>query len=108
MKIFMVINPTKFETSTPENIVEHIEWSTKGQKRIWPLAGIICNPHFADQTEIQDILKGYKTVKKASELLNIPIKATNVHESLLEEFNKTGFNETEVWTIKRFMPKALW
>ncbi|MGD9579839.1 MAG: hypothetical protein AB7V50_00565 [Vampirovibrionia bacterium] len=108
LNIFMVINPTKFETSTPENIIEHINWSTKGQNREWKLSGIICNPHFSDQTEVQDILKGYETVKKASELLNIPIRAVNVHESLIDEFNKTGFNEKEIWVIKRFMPKALW
>src|SRR3989339_705470 len=108
LKIYMVINPKKFETSTPENIIEHINWSTKGQKQSWKLEGIICNPHFSDQTEIQDILDGYKVVKKASEILNIPIKATNVQESLCEEFNKTGFNETEIWKLRRFMPKALW
>lgn len=108
LKIYMVINPTKFETSTPENIEEHVIWSTKGQKQSWKIEGIICNPHFSDQTEIQDILNGYKTVKKASEILNIPIRALNVQESLIEEFNKTGFNETEIWTLRRFMPKAVW
>lgn len=108
LRIYMVINPTKFETSTPENIIEHVEWSTKGQEKQWELAGLICNPHFSDDTQVEDILNGYKTVKKAADKLNIPIKAVNVCEVLIDQFNKTGFNETEIWVIRRFMPKALW
>lgn len=108
LNIYMVINPNKFETSTPENIIEHVNWSTEGQKIKWKLAGFICNPHFSDQTEIQDIFKGYEIVKKASIKANIPIRALNVHKSLINEFNKTNFKETEIWEIERFMPNALW
>jgi hypothetical protein len=108
LKIYMVVNTTKFETSTPENIKEHVKWSTEGQKHTWELTGFICNPHFADQTQVEDILKGYEILKKSSQELNIPIRAINVHESLLEEFKQTGFDEAEIWVINRFMPKALW
>jgi hypothetical protein len=108
LKIYMVINTTKFETSTSENIIEHIKWSTEGQKHNWQLTGLICNPHFSDQTEIKDILNGYKIVKETSQQLHIPIKAINVQESLYDEFLKTGFNEVEIWKLKRFMPQALW
>lgn len=108
LQIYMVINPKKFETSSSENIIEHVKWSTEGQKQVWKLTGFICNPHFSDDTEIKDILDGYKIVKEASEKLNVPIRAINVKESLYEDFIKTGFNEVEIWKIKRFMPKALW
>lgn len=108
LRIYMVVNTTKFETSSVENIIEHVHWSTRGQKRVWQLSGFICNPHFSNETEIDDILKGYEILKKASNSLNIPIKAINIHESLLDEFKKTGYNETEIWSITRYMPKALW
>lgn len=108
LSLYMVINPTKFETSTIENIIEYINWATTGQAINWKLTGLICNPHFGDQTEVSDILKGYKIVKDAANLISIPIRALNVEESLLEEFNKTNFNEVEIWSIKRFMPQALW
>lgn len=108
LKIYMVINPTKFETSTVDNIIEYIEWATTGQKQKWHLTGLICNPHFSDETEIQDILDGYKKVKEASEKTGIPIRSINVQESLYDEFLKTGFNEVEIWKLRRFMPKALW
>jgi len=108
LSIFMVINPYKFETSTVDNIIEHVTWYTTGQKTIWKIAGLICNPHFSDSTTVDDILKGYETVKKASNKLNIPIRAINVADKLLKEFSQTGFNDVETWELKRFMPKALW
>lgn len=108
LKIYMVINPTKFETSTFDNIVEYVNWAVTGQNTTWKLSGLICNPHFGNQTEIKDILNGYKMVKEASQNLSIPIRALNIEESLLEEFSKTNFNEVEVWPLKRFMPQALW
>ena len=108
LRIYMLVNPSKYETSTPENIVEHVNWSRQGQKKIWPITGLICNPHFSDDTEVSDILNGYKIVKKASEMLSIPIKAINVQEKLKEAFIETGFKETEIWFLRRFMPNALW
>lgn len=108
LRIYMVINPTKFETHTPENIYEYVKWASLGQQTTWPITGLICNPHFNDETEISDILKGYQVVKKASMMLDIPIKSVNVLDKLHKEFIQTGFNETEVWVINRYMPKALW
>jgi cellulose biosynthesis protein BcsQ len=108
LKIYIVINPTKFETSTPENIIEHIKWSRTGQKLEWPLAGIICNPHFSEHTVLKDIQDGYKKVIIASKELNIPIRAMNVHESLIDAFDPTGFDGVEIWKLRRFMPAALW
>jgi cellulose biosynthesis protein BcsQ len=108
VRLYMVINPCKFETSSVENIIEHVQWSTIGQKQTWKLTGFICNPHFSDQTQVEDIIKGYKIVKEASEKLNIPILAINMQASLLEAFKQTGFEGVEIWTIERYMPKALW
>lgn len=108
LRIYMVINPSKYETSTVDNIIEYIEWATDGQQEKWKLTGLICNPHFSEHTQVQDILDGYKKVKEASLKIGIPIKAINVLESLYDELIKTGFNETEIWQIKRFMPNALW
>lgn len=108
LRTYMVINPNKFETSTPSNIIEYIKWSTTGQKHTWQLTGLICNPHFSEHTQVKDILDGYKVVKEASKILNIPIKALNVYEPLIKDFNTTEFSEVEIWEIKRFMPEALW
>lgn len=107
LSIYMVINPYKFETSTVDNIIEHVEWYRTGQKTVWEIAGLICNPHFVDKTTVDDIFKGYDTVKKASDKLNIPIRSLNVFENLLDKFQETDFKE-EIWPLKRFMPEALW
>lgn len=108
LSIYMVINPYKFETYTVDNIIEHVSWYRTGQKTVWEIAGLICNPHFTDKTTIDDIIKGYKIVKDASDKLNIPIRALNVFENILDNFRETDFKEAEIWTLKRFMPEALW
>lgn len=108
LKIYMVINPCKFETSSVENIIEHIKWSTEGQKHTWIIDGLICNPNFSEHTTIEDIQKGYLIVKEASKILETPIKAINVLDSLYDEFLKVGIKEAEIWKIKRYMPEALW
>ena len=106
--IYMVINPCKFETSSVENIKEYVKWATHGQKTVWPLAGLIANPHYGDHTTVEDILKGYQIVKQASEALNMPIRALDIDARLEESFQETGFDEVEVWPLTRMMPDALW
>lgn len=109
LNIYIVINTSKHETSTVENIIEYVKW-TEGtdEKPNWKkFSGIIANPHFADATEVEDIRKGYEIIKEASEKLNLPIRALCVSEKLAENFDES-YNGTPVWILKRFMPKAFW
>lgn len=108
LRIYLVVNTSKFETSTVENIIEYVTFSEGLEKRPWKkFSGFISNTHFGDETTKEDIILGYEKLKKASFELNIPIIAIGVPENLANEFKST-YDNTEVWVYKRMMPKAFW
>lgn len=109
LSIFIVINASKPETSSVEKIVEYVNWSSGIGDQSWKtFSGIISNTHFGDETEPADVLKGFEITRKASEILNLPIRAITVSEKLYPEFESMVYNGISVWPLKRFMPKALW
>lgn len=108
LRIYLVINTSKFETSSIENILEYYEFSQGLEKRVWKkFCGIISNTHFGDETTKEDIIRGYEIVKKAAEKIGIPIRAIGVDEKLMSEFDFT-YDGVDVWIYKRLMPKAFW
>lgn len=106
LSIYLVVNTSKFETSGVDNIVEYITFSKGLAKRPWKrFSGMISNTHFGDETTKEDIIRGYEILKKASEIVNIPIRAIGADENInLGQ----SFDGTEVWYYKRLMPKAFW
>ena len=108
LKIYLVVNTAKFETSTVDNIVEYVTFSEGLEKRPWKkFSGVISNTHFGDETTKEDIINGYNKLKKACEIINLPIIAIGVDEKLAQEFG-TQYDDVEVWVYKRMMPKAFW
>ena len=108
MQIYLVINTSKYETSTVENIIEYVRFSEGIEKRPWKkFSGFISNTHLGDETTKNDIINGYEKLKKVSEKLGIPIKAIGVDENLAKDFEKT-YDNIEIWTYRRMMPKAFW
>lgn len=108
LKIYLVVNTSKFETSTVENIIEYVTFAEGLEKREWKkFSGMISNTHFGDETTSEDIIRGYKKLKEASVKLNIPIRAIGVDEKLAKDFSET-YDGVDVWVYKRMMPKAFW
>lgn len=108
LKIYIVINTSKFETSSVDNIVEYISFSEGLEKRPWKkFSGIISNTHFGDETTVEDIKRGYEIIKKASEIVKIPVRAIGVDEKLATAFDFT-YDGIDVWVYKRMMPEAFW
>lgn len=108
LKIYLVVNTSKFETSTVENIIEYVTFAEGLEKREWKkFSGMISNTHFGDETTSEDIIRGYKKLKEASHKLNIPIRAIGVDEKLAKDFSET-YDGVDVWVYKRMMPKAFW
>ena len=108
LKIYLVINTSKFETSSVENIIEYYEFSQGLEKRFWKkFSGIISNTHFGDETTKEDVIRGYEIIKKASEKIGIPIRAIGVDEKMIADFDFT-YDGIDVWIYKRFMPRAFW
>ncbi len=108
IRIYLVVNTSKFETSTVENIIEYATFAKGLEKRDWKkFTGVISNTHFGDETTKEDVINGYNKLKKACEIINLPIRAIGVDEKLLKEFDST-YDGVEVWFYKRMMPKAFW
>ena len=109
LNIYMVINASKFETSTVESIVEYVNWSTGTTKKDWKkFSGIISNTHFSYETTREDVIRGYEITKKAAGLLNLPIIAICVSEGIYPAFEGGSYDGVPIRQLKRFMPKALW
>ncbi len=106
IKIYMVINTAKFETSSVDNILEYITFSEGLEKREWKkFSGFISNTHLGDETTVEDIINGYNKLKKVSEITNIPIRAIGADEKFEGKIPELG---AEIWFYKRLMPRALW
>lgn len=109
LEIYIVLNTSKFETSTVENILEYVKWTEQSDDSYtWKkFSGVIANPHFGDATEIDDIKKGFETIKIAAEKLDLPIKALCVADKFADHFGY-NYENTPIWTLNRFMPRAFW
>jgi hypothetical protein len=108
LKIYLVINTAKFETSSVENILEYYEFSKGTEKRAWKkFSGIVSNTHLGDETTKEDVIRGYELTKKAAAKIGIPIFAIGVDEKLIADFDFT-YDNVDVWIYKRFMPRAFW
>lgn len=106
LRIYLVVNTAKFETSTVDNIIEYVTFSEGLEKRPWKkFTGVISNTHFGDETTKEDVINGYNKLKKACEIIQLPIIAIGVDEKLNFE-NK--YDNVDVWTYKRMMPRAFW
>ena len=106
--IYLVVNTAKYETSSVENIIEYVSFSEGIEKRAWKkFCGLVSNTHFGDETTKDDIIQGYEKLKKASEILNIPIISIGVPNKLAKEFDST-YDGVDIWIYKRLMPKAFW
>ena len=109
LNIYLVVNTSKFETHNVESILEYIKFSEGLEKRDWKkFTGIISNTHFGDETTKEDILRGYKIVKQAAELVDLPVVAIGVPNNLKQEFETDKIDNTEIWFYERLMPNALW
>lgn len=106
LEIFLVVNTSKFETCNVDNIIEYITFSEGIEKREWKkFTGLISNTHFGDDTTKDDVIRGYEILKKASEKVNIPIRAIGVDKKI--DF-PPFYDGVEVWVYDRLMPMALW
>ncbi|SDL31318.1 nucleotide-binding protein [Natronincola ferrireducens] len=80
--MFCVVNANRFETTTVEGVLQHIEGmeAASGAK----VTGLINNTHLLRHTTVEEVLKGQELCEKVGNVLNIPIK----YISVLEEITK--------------------
>lgn len=106
LEIYLVVNTSKFETCNVENIIEYLTFSEGIEHRDWKkFSGLISNTHFGDETTKEDVIRGYEILRRASEKVNIPIRAIGVDSKI--DFPEQ-YDGVEVWFYDRLMPTALW
>lgn len=108
MRIYLVVNTSKYETCNDENLTEYVTFSEGLEKRPWKkFDGFISNTHFGDETTKEDVIRGYEIVKKVSQNLNIPVRAIGVDRKIAGDFGLT-YDGVDIWVYDRIMPKAFW
>jgi len=109
IKIYLVVNCSKFETRDEDSIIEYIEFNSGENKKPWKkISGFISNTHLGDETTCEDIIRGYEILKKVSSKTNIPISAISVDEKFKNDFEGDIYDKIPVRYLNRLMPKALW
>lgn len=108
LRIYLVVNTSKFETCNVENLMEYVTFSEGLEKRPWKkFDGFISNTHFGDETTKEDVIRGYNIVKEVGQKLGIPVRAIGVDRNIAADFGLT-YDNVDVWVYDRIMPKAFW
>lgn len=100
--MYFVINTNRPFTSDADGITEYVE-SIQNASRL-KVSYLINNTNLSYETTAEDIIKGQKIIKEASDKLNIPIKYTCVREDLADRL-PDGI-EGEIFKLKIFMKPA--
>lgn len=109
LKIYLVVNTSKFETRDKESISEYIDFSSGLNKVPWKkFYGFISNTHLSHETTVDDIIRGYELLKTVSDETKIPICAIGADEKFKYDFKSGYYDNVEIWFYERLMPKALW
>ncbi len=104
LRAYLVVNTSKFETSSVDNIIEYVDFAQGGK---YKFTAMISNTHFGDETTKEDILNGYNKLKEVSLKLNLPIRAIGADEKFESELG-SNHDGVDIWYYKRMMPKAFW
>lgn len=99
-RTFMVINPWRPTTGTPEEIESRCRQLEQAARK--PLDGLISNPNLADQTEVQHVEQGHRAVVAAGRRLDKPILCVGVPEGLAGRFDPVGLG-APVLPVRRHM-----
>ena len=109
IKIYLVVNTSKFETKDKDSIIEYINFNSGENKKPWKkISGLISNTHLGDETELKDIINGYNILKEVSKETNIPISAISLDKKFAKDFTDKTYENIPVRLLDRHMPEALW
>jgi len=110
LKIYLVVNTSKFETRDVENIIEYYHFASGLNKKPWKkFSGLISNTHFGSETTREDIICGYEILKKVAMQVEVPIIAIGADIGLKAAMPPDGkYDGVEIWYLERHMPDAMW
>lgn len=101
--MYFVINTNRPFTSTPEGIVEYVD-SIQRASRL-KATYLVNSTNMSYETTVDDIMRGQEIIRKASKMLNIPVKYTCVREDLVDKL-PDGV-DGEIFKLKIFM-RPVW
>lgn len=99
-EFLFVVNTYRPFTTSPEEILamgKEIEVASRLQ-----FTGIVANPNLGRETEVEDILKGLKIIKEASDKMRVDIKFLVVPDLLFEDIRQVGL-DFFIFPIKRYL-----
>ena len=109
IKIYLVVNTSKFETMNKDSILEYIKFNSGENKKPWKkISGFISNTHLGDETTKEDIIRGYEILKQVANETKIPIVAISADQKFQGQFENDQYDGIQIKYLNRLMPKALW
>ncbi len=97
---FLVVNPRRPQTATPEAILAFRTWleSMSGLS----LTGLIANGNLAAATETVHVREDYQLLRGVSEQADLPLVAVVVPERLASSLSPADF-DVPVWPLHRYL-----
>lgn len=109
IKIYLVVNTSKFETMDKDSILEYMRFNSGENKKPWKkISGFISNTHLGDETTKEDIIRGYEILKQVANETKIPIFAISADQKFQGQFENDQYDGIQIKYLNRLMPKALW
>jgi hypothetical protein len=97
--MYFVINTTRPFTKDADGVIQYIR-EIEGASRL-KVKYLVNNANLSYETEIEDIVNGYRIVKEVSERTGLPLKFTAVREDLMDKL--PAEIEGDIFPIKIFM-----
>lgn len=100
LRVIAVINYSRPMTGSKSRIIEYI-------KELGRVDALVANTHLGDETTLEIIEKGTRTILECAEDLGIPVDYIAVDSKFAQEWNPDLFKVPVKW-ITRYMPAAIW
>lgn len=101
LKIYVVTNIARPITGNVQDIVEYV-------KTLGIVNGLINNSHLGDDTDVDIVQEGARTVTEAARVLGLPVIWTTVDIKLQEQIGEKDVMGNPVFYLKRHMNRSFW
>ncbi len=101
LMVIAVINCSRPWTSTVEDIVLDVQQMAR-------VNGLINNTHMAEETTVDLVQEGARTVSNAAKILGLPVVATAVCDGIAKKIGHADCMGNPVRPLQRMMQKAFW
>ena len=101
LRVYVVINIGRPMTASVKDIVEYVTG-------IGLVHGIVNNSHLGNDTTVEFVQEGAKTITESARILKLPVVATYIDHKLGGGINKTDIMGNPVCFLDRYMINTFW